>query len=1111
MTALLADAAARERISTALDETLFVEAGAGSGKTKSLVDRVVALLDDGIAMRSIAAITFTEKAAAELRERIRTELESRIRRATADGDSDAQARYRLAIDEIDTAAISTLHAFAQRILTEHAIEAGLPPNVEVLDEVASQIEFEDRWLRFRDQLLDVTALRRPLLLAFAVDVRLEDIRNLAVAFQSNWDLVADPERLPWGAVEPPRVDASALLAGMRALLARRGECRPGDDKLLAYLDDEVAPYAKALSAAEDELETLRLLVAAKPTLKCGIGKAQNWVDKATVVAELAALGEMRQTLVGAVRTACVQRIATEVAAFTIDAANARRAHGRLEFHDLLVIAREMLRGDRGPQVRSRLRGRYQRLMLDEFQDTDPIQIDLAVLIAAHPDQTAATWTELQPDPGRLFFVGDPKQSIYRFRRADINLFLRAGEAFGNPAVSLTTNFRTTPPIIDWVNAVFATLIQPQPGSQPAYQPLDAAPTRTVPPDDHPVVVLGQAAHPYGMKADELREREAADVADAVLTALTWQVKDRQVEGPEVWRQATLGDITILLPARTSLPTLEKALAERGIPYRAETSSLVYSTREVRDLMAAARALADPTDQLALVAALRSPLFGCGDDDLFVFKKHGGAWDYTAPLPASLESTHPVAEAMEYLRSVHDDVPWLAPSELLLQLIADRRLLELGYVSGRPRDLWRRLRFVVDQARAWSEAEGGSLRHYLDWARLQASESARVAETVLPETDDESVRILTIHGSKGLEFPITIVSGMTSRSGGRTNRVEVAWPPTGPVAIKVGREIKTPEFEAYQPIDEQMGYHERLRLLYVACTRAQDHLVVSLHRTERRSEPSAERLYTNAELMARAAEKAPHQQPLSGAPSPLPKQARPDDEPLIELDDWRAELARILSSSGRRRSVGASDLEFEDDFVAALDDEASAGAQKAPRDLDLPAWQKGRYGTAIGRAVHAVLQTVDLATGEGIDDAAAGQAAAEGVLGREGDISRLARLALDAPVVKEAINHTRWRETYVATPVGDRTLEGYIDLLFRTDDGLVVVDYKTASTSADIDRRVEGYRAQGGAYAVAVEQATGETVSRVVFVFLTPQGVVQRDLPNLGDAKAAVVKAVDALA
>jgi ATP-dependent exoDNAse (exonuclease V) beta subunit len=430
-------------------------------------------------------------------------------------------------------------------------------------------------------------------------------------------------------------------------------------------------------------------------------------------------------------------------------------------------------------------------------------------------------------------------------------------------------------------------------------------------------------------------------------------------------------------------------------------------------------------------------------------------------------------------------------------------LELGYATGHPRDLWRRLRFVIDQARAWSEAQGGTLREYLEWARLQASESVRVAETILPETDDQSVRIMTIHGAKGLEFPITIVSGLTTAARGMSSRVEVVFPPGGPAAIKVGKNVVMPEFTDFRPIDEQMSFHERLRLLYVACTRAQDHLVVSLHRVDRTPVESPKQ--TNAELLANGCAGlvlAELPDDLPSAPAAL---ETPSAEPLPPLEEWEAELAAAVRASERRRSIGASDVELVDS--QDLDEETAAGADKAPRDLELPPWQKGRYGTAIGRAVHAVLQTIDLGTGAGLDEAAAAQAAAEGVIGKEAVVRRLAAAALEAPSVKESLRHRRWRETYVATRVGDRTLEGYIDLLYRTDDGLVVVDYKTASTSADLDQRVLGYLAQGGAYALAVEQATGEQVSRVVFVFLTAAGAVERELTDLEAAKGAVRTAV----
>jgi len=1100
VTDALADRDARARIAEDLDATLFVEAGAGSGKTRSLVDRVVALVRSGVAVREIAAITFTEKAAAELRDRIRRAFE----REAAGGDE----RFRRALEQVDAAAISTLHAFAQRILTEHPIEARLPPNVEVLDEVASQIEFEQRWRQFRDRLLDDPQLERTLLLAMAAGVSLADIRHLATVLGDNWDLVADKQRLPWDRVEPDECNVSEIITRSHRLLQRCDECVDGDDKLLTHLTGAIAPYVEQLAQAPDEYERLQLLRRERPNFSTRLGRRPNWSDKDVIVAELRAIGRLKQQISDDVALQSVRRIALEVADFTLTAAAERRSGGRLEFHDLLVLARELLRDEQhGVEVRRALHKRYRRLLLDEFQDTDPIQVDLAVLIASDdPDAAALPWSQVAVEPGRLFFVGDPKQSIYRFRRADIEVFLDARETFGAPVVSLTTNFRTTPPVIDWVNHVFGELITFEQGSQPDYEPLAPAPSREAPPTGPPVILLG-GEHTDDPDAELLREREAADVADAVREAVGWQVAERADHGGDRWRPAQLGDITILLPARTSLPALERALEDRDIPYRAETSSLVYATREVRELLATVRVLADPTDQLALVTSLRSPLFGCGDDDLVTYKlAHGGYWSFRASLPESVPPGHPVAEALSYLHDLYEQLAWLAPSEVLDRIVRDRRLFELGYAHGRPRDLWRRLRFVIDQARAWSAAEGGTLRQYVEWARMQASESARVAETILPETDDDSVRIMTIHASKGLEFPIVVLSGMTTASRGPRTRVQVAFPPGEALGLRIGRSLVTPEFEQFQPIDEQMDHHERLRLLYVACTRAKDHLVVSLHRKQRSNPPSEERKHTNAELLARASAGAPHQERLDVTGRALAPGAPPSPPaPLLPFAEWEAERARALTTSARRRSVGATDVArlTESD----LDEETAAGIDKGARDLDLAPWQKGRYGTAIGRAVHAVLQTIDLATGADLEAAAAAQAAAEGVIGREDTIAELARAALRAPSVRESLRYRRWRETFVATTLGDRTLEGYIDLLYRTDAGLVVVDYKTASSVADLDARLARYRTQGGAYALAVEAAAGEPVVRVVFVFLTPSGAVERELDDLDVCKDAVRAAV----
>jgi ATP-dependent helicase/nuclease subunit A len=215
--------------------------------------------------------------------------------------------------------------------------------------------------------------------------------------------------------------------------------------------------------------------------------------------------------------------------------------------------------------------------------------------------------------------------------------------------------------------------------------------------------------------------------------------------------------------------------------------------------------------------------------------------------------------------------------------------------------------------------------------------------------------------------------------------------------------------------------------------------------------------------------------------------------------WEAELAAALASASVPRAVAATAL--TDEGTSDVEAETDPGLDKRPRDLDLPPWLKGRYGTSVGRAVHGVLQTVDLATGAGLEAAVAAQCEAEAVQERQEIVQQLAVSALGSPSVREAARCPHWREVYVCTPVGGRLLEGYIDLLYRGNEGLVVVDYKTASTSgaASLDSRVAAYRNQGASYALAVAGATSAPVVRVTFVFLTPVGAFERDMADLDEA------------
>lgn len=1110
--AAVADRQGRERIASDLGSTLFVDAGAGSGKTAALVNRVRSLVTTGEAeLAHIAAITFTDKAAAELRDRIRTELESFIAEHPGTG---GETRCRLALDQLDGAAIGTLHAFARRILSEHLIEAGLPPRIEVLDEVSSNVEFDERWSMFQDALLEDQRMERTLLLLFATGVRPDALRYLAKGFADNWDLVE--ERVSDSEREPPLVHGllGSVRSSVTALLAE--PCARPDDRLRRRIED-IADRIDEICAIEDESVLLEVLGGdAEPTLpsfKVGnVGKATSWSDVKAVRERVRELGEALKAVRSQVADACARRVASELRRFTLLAARERQRAGRLQFHDLLVLARSLLRDPRhGPAVRVHLHERYQRLLLDEFQDTDPIQIELAVRIAAaNPGDEAAgnlPWYEVPVAPGRLFVVGDPKQSIYRFRRADISVFLAAAERFGSSKgrVELTANFRTVEPIIDWVNTTFAALMSEphdNPGlrSQPLYIPLSS--TRPAAAMGPPVAVIGRDEHPKEMKADELRSLEAAEVAHAIARIARdgWTVGD----GHGGWRSAALGDITILVPARTSLPFLEDALEEAGIPFRTEASTLVYTSRAVRDLVMVLRAVDDPTNQLAIVSALRTPLLACGDDDLFrFFRERRGHWSYLSDQPDTVPSDDPVRQGLGYLRALYDRRSWDAPSELLGRIALDRRAFELGFTEGRPRDTWRRLRFVVDQARAWSEATGGNLRHYLSWVELQAAEGVRAAEAVLPETDDDAVRIMTIHAAKGLEFPITIVSGMSTLPGGRRAPAEVEFMTTGDVGYRFGPKCTTEEYEAWKPIDEQMGLHERIRLLYVACTRVRDHLVVSLHRKTRVNDPEPT-ARTNAELLVDGIDRLLDELPdATEAAATVPPAVIQPPPPPPPFEEWLAERTSALARAAVARTAAATAL--SDEATLDVEVEPDPGLQKRPQDLDLPPWLKGRYGSAVGRAVHGVLQTVDLATGQGLDAAVAAQCEAEAVIDRADDVRGLVAAALGAPSVREAAATRHWREVYVCTPVGDRLLEGYIDLLFRTPDGLVVVDYKTsgASNADELDRRVESYRNQGASYALSVAATTGEPVARVTFLFLTPEGAFERHLVDLDVAVTSV--------
>ena len=1089
------DQADRDAIEAELDSTLFVEAGAGSGKTTALVARVLSLLDTGVAMENIAAITFTEKAAAELKNRLREKL----------SESGAHAE---ALDQLDGAAITTLHGFALRILSQHAIEAGLPPRLEVSPTEA----FEDRWVEFQSRLLHSSEQEHALVLARILGLNMGHLRDLARILDDNWDLAAremGKQPPPTGPIGLPDVSGFPIWFGEVAALSMY--CTDPTDRMLPKLD-AIAERAELLrGAAGDPDQILRLLFV--PGLSfTKAGQKGNWPDEESddpslpeVAARLRELGDAIKDLRAHVADVLIERLTLVLAAFTLEAAEDRRRQGVLEYHDLLVLARNLLRHPQhGQEVREALAGRYQRLLLDEFQDTDPIQIEVAKLIAT-PSGDHRHWSELQDEAGRLFFVGDPKQSIYRFRRADIALFTQAGQAQTVDRKSLTRNFRSVAPVLDWINALFEEFMAPPSPSeqhiQPNYQALE--PVRKQPPNGPAVAVLNRE-HPRTAGIRGLRVVEAQEVAQAILTAVGqgWSVGDgMDKEKRQRWRPARLEDICILLPTRTSLPQLEEALEAHGIPYRIEAGSLIWTSQIIREVMASVRALADPTDEVALLNALRSPAFGCGDDDLFTYKvAYRGQWNYTANGPQDLPSGHPVGEAMLWLAKLHNEARWLNPSQILERIVEQRRLMESScFGRHRARDVWRSLNVVIDQARQFEESGGRGLREFVAWVERKIAEQTRESDVILSETDDDAVRITTIHAAKGREFPIVILSGTYARR--RPMSASMVWPAEGGFGVRFNNLLRTKSFADHQDHEEEMEHAERVRLLYVALTRAMDHLVVSAHRIGQSENSTA--MPSMAEMVVDNAAWLPEAEWLHeavGAPEPMTPE-EPDAPAEASLSTWQSERDAFMANARKPSTMSASRIawiETEDEDVDQLPGLAKDGPTDG--DDDRSPSRKGRAGTKIGSAVHGVLQTVDLdADPDSLGPVAAAQAEAEGISQHTRTVRALAQSALESDTVREAAANDHWKELFVAAPVEGTVVEGYIDLLYRTPDGLVVVDYKTDDTHDEdvLQDKVDRYQLQLAAYSLAVEQAVGEQVTHCVLVFAR-EGQPAREETITGD-------------
>ena len=1046
------DEEAREAIRTKHDATFFVEAGAGTGKTSALVDRVLALVLAGRPIERIVAITFTEKAAAELRDRVCGAIEEAL------ADPGRAALARGALEALDRAHISTIHAFGQSLMRAFAADAGADPAFVVQDEMLAERRFEERWrmyLRFLHNDPDAAAAVERIM-GLALGSR--DLQTLARELGHLPGLAADLLARPPGA---PRAAWPSIDAMLQELDALPLTVAPADDPLRVRVE-ALRALVERLARAGDERELVLASGAATLELKFGVSSAAVWGKG---VAEVRRAAKEVQAQLAAVLAACrsaaLADVLPVVARFVADDAAERRRDGALIFDDLILGPRDLLRG-RSDAARV-LRERFDTLLIDEFQDTDPLQVDIAAAFATDP----ATG---RFEPGRLFLVGDPKQSIYRFRRADMAVYARTRELVerdGTEFSTLALNRRSRLAIVEWVNRVFATIIGTgdQPRVQPPYGAIHHA--RDVALRGPGVAVLGGE---IAESARAVRTREADAVAAHCRAAVDegWEVEER---GGRV-RAACFRDMAILIPSRTILQPLERALQRKDIPYRVEGGSLIYQTQDVRDLLNCLAAIDDPADEVAVVGALRSAAFACSDVDLARHRSAGGRFNYLSP---DLDARHgAVADALRTLKGYHEarhDRPLAA---LVERFVADRGQDETGVLAHATRDSFRRMRFVVEQARAFEGNGPESLRAFVAWMERRAGSAILDHEGTGLDEDEDAVRILTVHGAKGLEFPIVFVAGLGAAPSNRPPVIAVDRS-DGAVAVRVGAKSRNAVCELgdtahLHKLEREHARAEFDRLLYVASTRARDHLVLSLYHGHQAKQCGARRLIDAGaregavELTAPRASAVLPDAPFAGLTVEMPAG--------LTAENFSEARARLVEGARRQRYASATSL--------------GALAKEEPTDESEP-WARGRGGTHLGRAVHATIQSLPLDAGdELIVPFARAQAVAEAIPERASEVAELVRRALSSAAADRARAARRaLREVPFAVASDGTIVEGFIDLVIEGDDGIEIVDWKTDHVpAAQVPGRLREYELQAGLYVLGLQAATGRPVTRVTYVFVS---------------------------
>jgi ATP-dependent helicase/nuclease subunit A len=846
----VATPAAHDKLTAQQREAVFrrgvsvvLSSGAGCGKTHVLTRRYLSHLEqDGAEVGQVVAITFTERAARAMRDRIRTAVLAHLDEAH---DPEQVSRWEAHLRGLETAQISTIHAFCGNLLRQHAVEAGLDPRFDILqDYLAANLQRQALTDCLQGLLTADTPTGhdlRELVLLYGWKPVVEVVQRLATEEDG-------PPRQRWLG-KPPVEIAREWLAYARAELLSR---------YVAYLAAACPKVARCLwllrttpcTGPKMAANVSRLLqdvprLAEAPDLaaavkemteaaKVGTERAKSWPSEAVYEVIKKAMEDFRgelparlslftrtpEGLEAAVETG--QRFARVAEEAVRAYRQLKRRNGVLDFQDLLVKARDLLRDH--PDVRERLQRRILFLLIDELQDTDPVQMELVEHLAG------AGLTQ-----GTLFAVGDHSQSIYRFRRADVRIFRELKQRLPHEGrLGLTVNFRSQPALLDFVNILVGPGASvPRANVLEDYEPLQAHQAQV---NSGPCVEFLWAPREAGDFATEARTREADWIARRV-AAMVGSREALVVE--RAGKTATLrpvraGDVVLLFRAMSNVELYETALRRYGLDYYLVGGRAFFAQQEIYDLLNLLRALENPQDSVSLVGTLRSPFCCLSDEALFVLTRHReGPWaglhdeGTCARLPA--EQRPRAYRARRFLGRWHALKDRVPIARLLGEVLADSgydAATQFEFLGDRKlANLWK----LIDMAREFDRSGLFGLAEFIarmgELVRTQPREEQAATQ---PENADV-VRLMSIHQAKGLEFPVVVIPDLAAVGGGAQAPVAVWDLQLGCVARPPAED--PPPFsdlgwrfwEAAEAVED---WREDLRTLYVACTRAQDYLILS---------------------------------------------------------------------------------------------------------------------------------------------------------------------------------------------------------------------------------------------------------------------------------------------